>query len=170
MRARCCGDLFRKDPSVWRIGKKKTRMKKRILTILIIATITFAWIHSLMPGEVSSDESGFVFELLAPVLKLILPDSLVTEHLIRKLAHFSEYAVLGVELALYVSLVYNISLRNYVRIIYFGATAAFIDETIQIFSGRGPAIADVWIDIAGCTLGAGIVCLIYILRYRPRKK
>lgn len=145
-------------------------MKKRILTILIIATIAFAWIHSAMPGEVSSDESGFVFELLAPLLKLILPDSIVTEYLIRKLAHFSEYAVLGVELALYVSFVYEISLRNFARILYFGATVAFIDETIQIFSGRGPAIADVWIDIAGCTAGAGIVCLINIVRHRSRKK
>ena len=143
-------------------------MKKRVLTILIVATIAIAWIHSAMPGDVSSDESGFVFELLAPVLKLILPDRLVTEHLERKLAHLSEYAVLGAELAMYVSLVYEISIRNFVRILSFGATAAFIDETIQIFSGRGPAIADVWIDIAGCTFGAGIVCLISLFKQRKK--
>ena len=135
-------------------------MKKRVLTILIVITIAFVWIHSMMPGEVSSDESGFVFEVLAPFLKLILPDRIVTELLIRKMAHFTEYAVLGIELAFYLKTVYAVNLRNYVYLAYSGATVAFIDETIQIFSGRGPAIADVWIDIAGLVTGSAIICLI----------
>ena len=146
------------------------KMKKRVLTVLIVATIAFAWIHSIMPGEVSSGESGFVYDILAPIFKIILPDHLVTELLIRKMAHFTEYAVLGVELAFYIKTVYEINLRNYVRVIYFGATVAFIDETIQIFSGRGPAIADVWIDIAGLVTGSAAVCLISVLVGNCRRR
>ena len=33
--------------------------------------------------------------------------------------------------------------------VIFGHTVAFLDETIQIFSGRGPEIRDVWIDTFG---------------------
>ena len=36
---------------------------------------------------------------------------------------------------------------------------AFLDETIQIFTGRGPMIQDVWIDLSGAALGslAGLI-------------
>lgn len=38
----------------------------------------------------------------------------------------------------------------------FAFYIAFIDETIQIFSGRGPQIADVWLDVFGAFCGAAI--------------
>ena len=79
------------------------KSKGGVLPLLIIATLAFIWIHSAMPGDVSSAESGFVYEFLQPVLKAILPDEWVTELLIRKMAHFCEYALLGVEMAAYMA-------------------------------------------------------------------
>lgn len=42
----------------------------------------------------------------------------------------------------------------------FAFYIAFIDETIQIFSGRGPQIADVWLDVLGAFCGAAIASLL----------
>ena len=37
---------------------------------------------------------------------------------------------------------------------------AFIDETIQIFSGRGPQIRDVWVDLLGASIGLLIATVV----------
>ncbi len=71
-----------------------------ILNILITATILFAWGHSLMPGDLSEEESSRALDLLRPFLEIIFGRGNVTDHLVRKLAHFSEYALLGCELCL----------------------------------------------------------------------
>lgn len=137
---------------------KKKGMKK-FFTVLILLTLAVIWGHSMMPGDVSGEESGFVFRVMSPVLKVLLPDAWVTEHLVRKLAHFTEHGVLGAELTLYAAFYKDLSKRRIVNIIFSGLAVAFLDETIQIFSGRGPAIADVWIDLFGFTTGLLIVRL-----------
>ena len=137
---------------------------KKVLTVVILLTIGFIWGHSMMPGDLSGEESGFVYRILSPVLKVLLPDAWVTEHLVRKMAHFSEHGTLGFELTLYAALYKDLKIRRIVNILYCGLTAAFIDETIQILSGRGAAIADVWIDLAGFTTGfliTRLICMWY---------
>ena len=138
-----------------------------ILTILISVTLAVIWIHSMMPGDVSSEESGFVYELLAPFLKVLLPDEWVTEHLVRKMAHFSEYAVLGVEMMALAGLRGRVRPQFLVNVLYSGLTVAFIDETIQIFSGRGAMIADMWIDLAGFAVGGALT---FLIGFRPHKE
>ena len=139
---------------------KAVPLSQKILFVLLIVSLAFIWLHSLMPQDVSSAESGFVYDVLFPLLKAILPDEWVTELFIRKAAHFSEYAVLGIEMLLYAAIRGRIKDRNLVNILFSGLTVAFIDETIQIFAGRGPMITDVWIDLAGFVSGAGITYLI----------
>ena len=147
--------------------KERThKTSKVILTILISLTLAFIWIHSMMPGEVSSDESGFFYDILAPFLKVFLPDEWVTEHLIRKMAHFSEYGLLGVEMTALAAVRDRIKPRYLVNVLFSGLAVAFIDETIQIFSGRGPMIADVWIDLAGFTTGGVVTLLAFSFRRR----
>ncbi len=140
---------------------RKNEVIKRILIVVILLTLAFIWGHSMMPGDMSGEESGFVYRVLSPVLKLLLPDAWVTEHLVRKIAHFSEYGALGVELTLYASLYKDLKGQRIGNLICSGLIVAFLDETIQIFSGRGTAIADVWIDLFGFTTGFLIVGLIY---------
>lgn len=53
--------------------------------ILLAAYIAVIFIHSAMPADLSSEESGRITELL---LRLHLP---VSEYLVRKSAHFLEY-------------------------------------------------------------------------------
>ena len=43
-----------------------------------------------------------------------------------------------------------------------GLTAAFIDETIQLFvEGRGSSVADMWVDLAGAVIGILVSELIF---------
>lgn len=132
-----------------------------ILIILICVTLAFIWIQSILGGDISSAESGWVRKLVSPVLELIFGKGNVTDHLVRKLAHFSEYTVFGVELAF---LFRNARFKGLPIIFFHGLGVAFIDETIQIFSGRGPEIVDVWIDLGGAVFGAVIGILIRMIK------
>lgn len=106
--------------------------------------------------------------LLTPVLELFAGKGNVTEHLVRKLAHFTEFSVLGVE----AGFLFGIFRRNEAVNIWTGfvpailccSFAAVIDETIQIFSLRGPAIADVWIDTFGSAFGSAVILAILSLK------
>ena len=45
---------------------------KKVLTILIFLTLAVIWGHSLLGREASSEGSGFVMKLLAPLLEVIV--------------------------------------------------------------------------------------------------
>ena len=120
-----------------------------VLLALIVGTVAFIFVNSALPPEVSAEQSGTVGGIIA---EIIPPDTdlgaFIQEYL-RKIAHFTEYGLLGIEISLLVFFYFK-------RRILFGCSAAavpffigFIDESIQILSGRGPSISDVWIDIGG---------------------
>ena len=83
---------------------------------------------------------------------------------VRKTAHFSEYALLGFFLMLHVR---QIGKKMLVKGPYLWAWAvgtlyAISDELHQMFvPGRGPAVRDVCIDSAGVAAGVAILCLIF---------
>ena len=56
---------------------RKNEVIKRILIVVILLTLAFIWGHSMMPGDMSGEESGFVYRILSPVLKLLLKMVLV---------------------------------------------------------------------------------------------
>ena len=110
-----------------------------------------------MDPEKSSMESSFVAKLITPFLELFLGKGNVTEHLVRKMAHFTEFSALGLELLLF----FNPWHKRFLLPTWNGGLiAALIDETIQIFSGRGDAVPDVWLDFSGVIFGSLIASLI----------
>ena len=62
---------------------------------------------------------------------------------------------------------FSLKLKNCLVIFFAAVPVAAIDETIQIFTERGPAVKDVMIDICGYALGFMIVML--IKRYIGKK-
>lgn len=150
------------------------RTAKIVLFVITIATLCFIWGNSMLPKSVSSGESGFVMKLISPILEIFVGKGNVTEHLVRKLAHFTEYSVLGVELALIFGIIKRKERKsvwcNYPMIIMHAVTLSFIDETIQIFSGRGPAIVDMWIDTVGAAIFSAIVLLILSIKNQQERK
>ena len=132
----------------------KAKGSHRPLTVLIILTLALIWGHSLLGREASSEESGFVMELLEPVLEMVVGEGNVTEFLVRKLAHFTEFFVLGLELLTFFAYRKPLFPQAFLLALTHGFFAAFLDETIQIFSGRGPMIQDVWLDVCGFAVGS----------------
>lgn len=135
---------------------------------MILLTLAMIWGHSLLGREASSEESGFVMKLIAPILEVAVGKGNVTEHLVRKLAHFTEFLVLGAELLLFFAWRRN---RKDALLLALAHSlfAALTDETIQIFSGRGPMIQDVWLDFFGATVGASIT-LAFLFILQKKKK
>ena len=137
-------------------------MKKRRIALLIaiILTLAFIWGNSLLNREQSSDESAWVLQLVTPILELFVGKGMVTEHLVRKLAHFAEFALLGFELLFWFSGVREKRKDMLLLAMAHGLFAALTDETIQLFSARGSQVQDVWLDLAGATTGAAFALLI----------
>lgn len=85
------------------------------------------------------------------------------EHIIRKLAHFSLYTIVGI-LTMSLMSTYNIKKSNRICLSFaIGLLYAVSDEIHQSFiPGRGPAVGDVLID--SCGVIAGIVIVITLIK------
>ena len=140
-------------------GKK---ISTALLLLAILATLAFIWGNSLDSAVESAAKSGRVRELLRPLLELVVGQGGVTDHLVRKLAHFTEYAVLGALLLLLTAVGFRVRLQTVVNCLFFLMAAALTDETIQMFSdGRSSQLTDVWLDFSGAMAGilVGLICL-----------
>ena len=131
------------------------RRTSRILTVCAGAWLLVIWGHSCMPAAQSGAESG----ALLAVVQNLLP--WMTDHLLRKCAHFAEYTVLGVLPAAALRTGGHFS---WPAALLSGTLAALGDETIQLcVPGRSGRIADVWLDTAGYLTGALLTLLIFRL-------
>ncbi len=123
---------------------------------LLAVYILFVFSNSLTPAVKSSAESGFVLERICYLLDWAgLPSGWLTEHIVRKCAHFGEYAVMGVLLCRSMKCVRKneVILRRIHGYAFF--FVPFCDETLQLFTeGRSGQISDVWLDMSGAVCGA----------------
>ena len=122
---------------------KRSKKRIRLCVALLILNVLFIWGNSMLPGSVSAVISGWVRDLLAAIFGG--DDGTGTGHgLIRKLAHFTEFACLG---SLFAWL-FGMLGKKTIWALLCGFLAASADETIQIFvPNRGPRILDVLLHI-----------------------
>jgi VanZ family protein len=135
---------------------------KYMLILLILGTLIFIYAQSLKSPEESLKDSETVGGIIAEVIP---PDTKPGEFIqtnIRKLAHFTEFFVLGLELGAFVMLFYK-KLSVFLLSLPMGAILALFDETIQIFTERGPSVTDVWIDVLGYSIAFVSVGLVVVL-------
>ena len=146
-----------------------------IFTFALIACIVFIFSNSMQIGDVSESASGRVLLLMKKVFtRLGMPGvaNHLTDHIVRKLAHFCEYALEGFLLTLclrvytrhfFVHISWPIRcVRHSSWPILGGLRTALTDETIQMFSdGRSSQRTDVWLDFSGVMAGilVGLFCL-----------
>jgi len=149
---------------------KRNKFLRIVLLILIVCTIAFIWGQSCLGKDASSAQSGWVRAFLQNVVDLFGLPLQVTSHFTRKLAHFLEFFLLGLEVTLYGIAGGTLDRHDVLWIPGSVFLVAFADETIQIFSGRGPAIADVWLDIAGGVTAMLLVFAIYYLIAACKRK
>ena len=143
-----------------------------IFGILTALVLFFIWGQSLLPRDVSAGESSDIMRWLKPVLD---PGSRVDDevfhHLLRKAAHFTEYAALGFCMAGFLNnLAWKQEKRRLPLTVALCVAAAVIDETIQIFSDdRGPRVTDVLLDSCGAVFGIAVFLLMAFLIRKTTK-
>lgn len=151
--------------------------KNRLLLFLLAAMLCFIWGNSLMPASVSSDFSNLIRDIINFTVGLTGNDGMIGTGRLRKIAHATEFAVLGALVAVLairqrtsaVYLKYFSGSRGRIRLVCIvalcGLAAAFIDETIQLTSpGRSAQISDVCIDFCGYSAGALLAVWVYRIR------
>ena len=152
--------------------KSQTSLRFRVIVfILTVGMIAFAFIHSSMPADLSSEESEGVMVILQNILDFFGFSTELTDHIVRKAAHFAEYTAIGM---LLVSCAYSFSrtkpYRYYSQILFAGLATAVIDETIQLnVAGRSGQITDVLLDFSGVITGAVFMLLFYMIYRKIRK-
>lgn len=136
-----------------------------VFTVALIACIAFIFSNSMAVAAVSEQSSGRVLRLMQAVLRRLGHPALaerLTMHIVRKLAHFCEYALEGFLLMLCMRVYSRHPLRHITVPMLGGVLTALTDETIQLFSdGRSGQVTDVWLDSAGVL--AGILVAIVLL-------
>lgn len=144
-------------------GLKYPRLTELILWVLLILTLALIFSSSLANGEESGAFSEKVFLWIESVLVKVHLEWILTEFLLRKIGHFTEFFLLGLELTVLFRIVRK---KSWVNPAFFGLLAGLADETIQIYSaGRVSAVTDVWIDFSGVLVG---MLLLRLLSRRTR--
>lgn len=128
----------------------------RLCTALLSCCLIFIWGNSLLPGELSGAISDFVKDILSRLFSQGAPKPDSGGFLLRKLAHFTEFAALG----LCLRWLFGMLGKGLLPPFLCGAAAACVDETIQIFvPDRGSSLRDVCIDSCGVLLGVILLTL-----------
>ena len=164
---------------------KKERYKRIFHIVLTVAIMGFIFLQSAMPDYASAQESGFFVNVAENVLNAITGKELNLDSLsfvIRKLAHFTEYAVFGCSLLLttgdlirsYKSRVEGLKAEPvtpnppafYIKSVLIswaiGTLYAVTDEFHQYFvPGRSCEVRDMILDSLGLATGIVILSLIY---------
>ena len=144
----------------------RTPTRLRLCVTLMVCNLVFIWGNSLLPGEISGALSDWLKDLVAPLLGWDQEGS-GGGGLLRKVAHFTEFACLGVCLRWFWGMLNVKRFKPFLFALGCAVAVACIDETIQIFVPlRGPGIKDVCIDTAGALTGIGILTLAYWLKTR----
>ena len=143
-----------------------------MLHLALIVWIGFIWIHSAVPASGSSEESRIVGNFIRPLLELFWGKGSVTDYVVRKLAHFTEYTILGFLMGANAA-AFTAKIRGQLKLprpadffcwsycLLLSVAVALIDESIQIFSpGRSPQVTDMLLDTAGSLTGLILTAII----------
>ncbi len=123
------------------------RYKHTLLTLLVM-TIIFAF--SLQSGDDSSNQSGWIVQIVITLFTFLhIPTTgYPLAFMVRKVAHFSEYFVLGLTMP------FTIKERQLPSLKYLVFIIPILDESIQYFTpGRVMSPIDMGIDSLGLLSG-----------------
>lgn len=159
-------------------------LRQKIHFWFSVAIMLVIFLHSAMPSDLSAQESGVIVAFLMERMNTLFGgDRKLITFIVRKSAHFLEYAVLGFSLCLTADDFENIyeerrsadaarsgepALRRTIIPWLIGTAYAVTDEIHQMFvPGRSCELRDVAID--SCGLAAGILLCRIIKKWKMRR-
>ena len=125
----------------------------------------FLWIGVIFFLSSSQGSMSETSRIIRPILEFLFPDASpetisLYHGVIRKFAHFAEYAVLGL-LAFRAFVRSRFQNRPFVASILFALVIAVIDETTQSFNAeRTGSAGDVLIDVFGACCAIAVLWLV----------
>lgn len=149
---------------------KKLVYHRKLWVVAAVFWTLFIWSNSLQTAAESSQQSSGILEVLLPLLSWTGLPAGVWHTVIRKLAHMTEFALLGM---LWTRGLHpghsersDIGRRRWAVLVICMLTA-LVDETIQLFvPGRSGEILDVWIDLSGALAGVAGAALAESIKRR----
>lgn len=138
--------------------------------IMVFLWIALIFSYSLKNAQISDGQSFFFVYILDDLLRFFdwhfALDTL--NHLVRKCAHFTEYAILGALILL--AYQYQPLFKPHGLHLLF-LTVPFIDESIQYFvPGRSAQLSDCLLDLSGMLIGFILLAILSWLLKRGNKK
>ena len=151
-----------------------------ICWILTIAWMVFIFLMSAQPAEESSTVSGGITEMIVSIitpgfegLSEAEQQALVEawHEPVRKLAHLTEYAILGCLLTASLYLTGIPMKASALSSVGISLLYAVSDELHQsVVEELGPGVGDVFIDLAGAVIGVAALVVLYLLIRRIYRK
>ena len=150
----------------------KRKIAISVIIIIIALTIGFIWGNSLKTKEESSESSESVSNVLQTWVDTFFGEDVVSveEGVVRKLAHATEFAALGLEFCVLLIAIKQESYKRYLQILPIGLFVAAVDESLQFVSLRGPSIIDVFIDFGGFFIMTVVFIAIFAIRNKVKAK
>lgn len=139
--------------------------KKIFWTVLTLFYLLLIYSNSMRTAPESTIQSQGLLGLIEKLFPFIIHNLGLTEHILRKMAHFGEYLVLGMLLAQTVK-TYGFLVRGQFWIVLIsGFLMAAADEGIQLFTeGRSGQFSDVMLDLCGVMTGLFVWRLIKLFK------
>ena len=140
--------------------------------VLSLAVMGFIFSQSILSKESSGGLSARVAAFLHPLLD---PNGWISgesfHFLVRKAAHFTEFAILGLCLGGFSRNLGILRIRRYIALPMMLALGVAVgDEFLQYFTGRGSMVNDVVLDYAGAMTGLAVSWLFGCLCSRRFEK
>lgn len=138
------------------------RRRAAVLFALVLLCLLFIWGNSATPGTASHQQSGVILNEITTIVKPSEGNPLLQDdYLIRKAAHFTEFACLGFLLAALMLILIGRELETLFSAGFFGLLAAVLDEGIQLLAAdRSSLVKDVWIDFGGVLCGIALLAIL----------
>lgn len=150
---------------------KKLIAARVIMTVLTVSAVAFIFFNSMQTADESSVRSGRLLAMINRFLCSMQIDFQITDHIVRKTAHFVEYSLLGILLCVTMYLYLSKRLRSLLLAVISGAAVAVCDELIQTASdGRSCQVSDMVLDSCGVACGALIVVAVISLIIKRKEK
>ena len=155
---------------------------RAVLTALCAVTVGFILYNSLQTAQESTEQSTTVVVMVQQAVAVIAPEApIVTatgedfdrlHSIVRSLAHFSEYTLLGARGG-WCCLSYTLRRKFLVIPALGGAGLAVLDECLQMFTaGRGAQFTDILLDVFGglCGLAFAVLSVWIVIKIMRRKR